>query len=76
MIESHTIRIRYRKQPASLSVMRNDGYCWGRLITAGGEKLDVFTRRDHYEENDTDALEAFERAARNPRCVDKAEGWL
>ena len=75
MIESHTRVITYRGLAAVLSVIRNNGACWGRIRCAG-KQLDVETRRDHYEESDEDALDAFERASRNPKCVDDAIGWL
>lgn len=44
-------------------------HCWGRVIAADGEQFDMCTRRDWYEQCDTDALDAFERAMRNPKCI-------
>lgn len=76
MIGSHSRLVTFRRAPAVLSVIRNNGSCWGRLITAQGVELDVVTRRDWYDQGDEDALDAFERASRNPRCVSAACGWL
>ena len=75
MIASTPRPITYRRQPATLTVMRNDGFVWGRL-RQGALQLDVTTRKDRYWEHDEDILDAFERASRNPNCVEDACGWL
>lgn len=75
MLISHARRIQWRGKPADLRVVRNDGYCWGLLVD-GEAAWDVSTRRDLYDYCDTDALDAFERASRNPRCVEPAiKAW-
>lgn len=58
--------ITFRRAPARLCVMRHDGTCWGRLVLPDGAEFDVTTRRDRYGDADPAALDAFERAARNP----------
>lgn len=69
MLISHARRITFRGKSADLRVLRNDGYCWGLLVD-GVNAFDVSTRRDHYGRIDEDALDAFERAARNPKCIE------
>jgi hypothetical protein len=76
MIESHSTFITYQGQPAELSVIRNDGVCWGRLVTAQGAKYDVECPVDQYEEDDSDALDAFSEALDDPTNVSDAAGWL
>lgn len=75
MIESDERPIKFRGQPATLTVMRNNGVCWGR-VRVGTKQFDVVTRADHYDDDNADALDAFERASRHPRCIEKAQGWL
>lgn len=46
------IPITFRGAPAALHVIRNDGYCWGKVTTAGGEQFDVGSDDDLYDEPD------------------------
>lgn len=76
MIESASKAITYQGKPARISVMRNDGFCWGRIRLADdGTQLDVTTRRDQYDEPDEVALAAFIRASQRPQRVEPAVGW-
>lgn len=77
MIESNARDITIQGKPGRLSVIRNNGYCWGRIRFAGKDEkqLDVFTKRDHYERTDEEALDSFERAAKRGQ-VEEAVGWL
>lgn len=69
MLISQAFPLTYDRKPAQMRVLRNDGYCWGRLITADGAQLDVATARDHYDDCDEDAAASFIRAAkRKPRA--------
>jgi hypothetical protein len=54
----------YKGKSAEMYVLRNNGYCWGRVITSRGLQLDVSTRRDHYDREDGDAANAFIRKAK------------
>lgn len=77
MIESATRAITHEGKPAQLSVIRNDGHCWGRIRFEDEQQpqLDVVTRKDCYEDEDSVALDTFERAAKRGR-VEQAVGWL
>jgi hypothetical protein len=76
MLESHSTFVTYRGEPAELSVMRNDGECWGRLVTARGAKFDVECADDQYDQDDSNALDAFEAALGDPENISDAVGWL
>lgn len=77
MIQSGKRYIRYANMPASLSVMRNDGHCWGRLIV-DNKHYDVSSDEDYYDATDEDALDAFEAVLDHghPRAVRRAIAWL
>lgn len=75
MTESEAVGFEYKGKPAKMSVMRNDGYCWGR-IRQGDVQLDVETDDDLYDETDAGALDVLIQAAGNPNNVSSAEGWL
>ena len=45
-------------------MLRNDGFCWGRVVFKGGRECDVTTAADYYDQEDEVAAEAFERSAR------------
>lgn len=62
MIHSDAYDVRYKGKPAKLYVLRNEGECWGRLVTADAE-YDVVTKRDQYDQPDDVAATAFARAA-------------
>jgi hypothetical protein len=77
MLTTDTTAFTFRGEPALMQVMRNNGSCWGRIsFIDRAEKFDVNTRHDWYDYPDDEAIEAFIRAARNPRCVSPAQGWL
>lgn len=75
MIESKAVATTFNGKPAMISVMRNDGHCWGR-IRQGEEQFDVTTRKDWYDFNDAEALAGFQRAAQAPANVSPAAGWF
>jgi hypothetical protein len=75
MLMTDAFNITYKGEPAKLYVMRNDGYCWGRVVTKDGEELDAITRKDYYDQEDEVAAVAFERAAKRGN-VESAAGWL
>ena len=64
MLISAPHAVRYKRRPAVLYVLRNNGYCWARLVTGKTAEYDVFTRRDLYDEPDDYAAEVFMAAAR------------
>lgn len=68
MMISHAVPFTYKGQDAQMRVLRNNGYCWGRMVLADGTEVDVSTNTDHYDDTDTEAAEAFIRAARFARC--------
>ena len=67
MLISEPRTITFRRRPARLYVLRNNGYCWGCIVDADGHEWDVFTRTDWYDQDDEEALDAFERAAKRGR---------
>lgn len=73
MIQSAGRLIEYEGGEAMLFVMRNNGECWGRLVLPDDTNLDVETRKDHYDDDDETALDAFERAEQGD--VSKAVSW-
>lgn len=75
MISSDARPITYRGKPALLYVIRNDGFCWGRVVLPDGTNLDVNTAADHYHRDDESALDAFERATKHTHKVEPAVGW-
>jgi hypothetical protein len=79
MIFSDAFPITFKGQPAQLRVVRNDGFCWGRLVLKSGEELDIETGRDQYERADEDAAVAFENAAKRgnvePAVGEYRIGW-
>ena len=77
MISSDAVTFTYKGKPATLCVMRNNGYCWGRIVCQDGTQWDVMhIHKDMYEQPDEDVLEAYIRLSRNPKCVNPAVGWL
>lgn len=77
MLNSEPVEFKFRGKPARMQVFRNDGFCWGRItVPSTGEKFDVNTAADHYDDTDEDAIDAFIRAARFKRCVEPAVGWV
>lgn len=82
MLISHHRTIDYHGAPAELMVVRNDGYCWGRIVTAAGQHLDVDpptedgAEVDLYDETDTDALDVLEAQARDDANVSPAIGHI
>lgn len=74
MIFSDAFPITFNGKPAQIRVIRNDGFCWGRLITKRSER-DVYTKRDYYEQEDLVAAQAFERAAKRGNIEPPAASW-
>lgn len=64
----------FKRKPARMHVIRNDGFCWGRLVTADDE-FDVSTRRDFYDYDDETAAEAFIRVAKTGRYEEPYASW-
>lgn len=78
MLISHVRLIDYVGQPpksAQLMVLRNDGFCWGRIVLADGTNLDVDSASDYYEYDDEYVLDRFEDLSTIPRHVSPAQGW-
>lgn len=46
-----------RGQPASIVVIRNDGYCWGEVTLANGRTFEVGDDDDLYDEPDSVVVE-------------------
>lgn len=59
MIISDPVSFEFEGLPAVMRVLRNDGHCWGRIVTATGEQLDVSSRKDFYDWFDGDAAQQF-----------------
>ncbi len=75
MLESNEVDIDFNGKPAKLAVMRNNGYCWGR-IRQDGQQFDVMTETDWYDLPDDEVEEACIQAAKDPTNVQPAVGWL
>lgn len=77
MIFSEAFPFTYKGRPAQLRVIRNNGFCWGRIVCKRGGELDVWTRSDQYERTD-EAAAAFIRAAKRGSvepAVGSPIGW-
>jgi hypothetical protein len=60
MLISKSLSVTHEGKPATLVVLRNDGFCWGRLQAASGD-LDVLPDFDLYDETDDTALDILAR---------------
>lgn len=78
MIASHSIPITYKGVQATLEVLRNDGFCWGRITTEQGAQLDVNAPEgeDLYDWADSDAIDRLEELAQDESNVTPGVGWL
>ena len=75
MIASDPVEFAFRGVAARMQVFRNDGFCWGRItVPSTGEKFDVNTAADHYDDADEDAIDAFIRASVFKKRVSPAIG--
>jgi hypothetical protein len=60
MLISAPFPFEHAGQPAQLRVLRNDGFCWGRIVLADGTNLDVgIEEADWYDLTDTDAAQVI-----------------
>ena len=77
MIESKSVEFVYAGKRATICVMRNNGYCWGRIDTEDGSELDVVTPKDLYDEDDDYVIKAYLKVARGTRVgtIEPATGW-
>ena len=57
---SKSLDVQFRGKPAELVIMRNDGFCWGRIDSPMGQ-FDVIPQNDLYDETDDTALECMAR---------------
>lgn len=65
----------FKRAPAVLHVIRNDGYCWGRIVQ-GLQEYDVqLKRRDVYDETDEDAARALINAAQRGHAEPPMASW-
>lgn len=77
MIASDPVAFTFQGFDAYIYVIRNDGYCWGRIVRVDGAKFDVMhIRKDMYDEEDEYIIEKYIALARNPKYVKPAVGWL
>lgn len=67
MIFSDAFPVKIKGRSAQIRVVRNDAFCWGRIVYSDGAEFDIETRRDYYDHADEDAAFAFERAVRRGR---------
>lgn len=76
MANIHTVlATQYRGQPAQISVVRNDGNCWGRLVLADGTQLDVVPDDDVYDETDEACAALFDRLVKADQVSDPLTTW-
>jgi hypothetical protein len=71
---SDPFSFRLHNKPAVVYVVRNNGECWGRIVTEGGTEYDVSTRKDWYDQEDLSAAMAFANRARGEH-LDPPAGW-
>ncbi|MBT2325506.1 hypothetical protein J7E62_24540 [Variovorax paradoxus] len=78
MIMSDAVAVTFRGEPATLRVMRNDGYCWGRIVAYDKQQFDVSVPDDEdvYDDCDEHALERFEECMHDEILVSPAVAWL
>jgi hypothetical protein len=55
MLVSKPFPFTLRRDPCTLYVMRNSGFCWAVVAMPDGHEVDVFSVRDVYERLDEDA---------------------
>ncbi len=74
MLISHAREVTFRGCLASLFVLRNDGYCWGRIKTRTGQSFDIDAPDgiDPYDDPDEDALDTFAACLDNPAAISPA----
>lgn len=60
----------YRGQPAQISVLRNNGYCWGQLVTKSLGQFTIDLDRDLYDCGDAEVAEELDA------IVQQAQGDL
>lgn len=65
MLISQAFRFTLKGAPADMRVVRNNGYCWGRIVFPDRRRaqLDVSSRFDLYWRADDYAAEVFIRKA-------------
>jgi len=79
MLISAAIKIKHEGQDAQVSVLRNNGYCWGRLVLADGREFDIEPDDDFYGEDDDYVLGELQQLAANAGnlclCAGAPIGW-
>lgn len=77
MLTSDGINLTFEGQPATLRILRHDGCCWARIVTATGEALDVQPKWDIYDYEDGEAFEFLKRYIRRlgRKGTAAALGW-
>ncbi|VTU32004.1 hypothetical protein H4CHR_02922 [Variovorax sp. PBS-H4] len=75
---SDPVNVTFRGKPATLTVVRSNGYCWGRIVAHDGQLFDVVTpdNEDLYELPDADARERLEECMQFEDLVGPAITWL
>jgi hypothetical protein len=74
MISVGPFPARIKGEEAQIHVLRNNGFCWGRVVFKDGREFDVGTNRDYYDQEDEVAAEHFERLARRGK-MEAPAGW-
>ena len=69
MLISGGRKIRFRGKRAVLIVLRNNGYCWGRVECPDGRRFDIDADEDHYDDEDDDAIDAFIEYAKDDKNI-------
>lgn len=75
MIISEAFPFTLKKQPAQMYVVRNDGFCWGRLVLEDGTEYDVESKRDRYDYDDDEAAASFIYLAKRGMIEEPMSSW-
>lgn len=65
----------YKRQPAEMHVIKNDGFCWGIFVLKDGTNLEVSTARDYYDSDEERAVDAFINAAKRGKATEPVVSW-
>jgi hypothetical protein len=75
VIASDPIPVTIKGRAAQMRVIRNSGFCWGRIIYPDNMEADVHPQRDFYNWTDEEAVRAMERHANRKGTTEVLGSW-